>query len=93
VPSGTWILKSLRADRDVQIVAGRRQRALAHQSRRADGFDAATDIDTDRQDGALVGSLRADAAHVIVDQILKRGALLLVAVVRMLAMLLRSPER
>ena len=67
------------ADRDVEVVAGRRQRALAHQARRADGLDAAADVDADRQDGALVGGLRADAAHVVVDQVLKRRALLLVA--------------
>ena len=67
------------ADRDVEVVAGRRQRALAHQPRRADGLDAAADVDADGQDGALVGGLRADAAHVVVDQVLERGALLLVA--------------
>ena len=67
------------ADRDVEVVAGRRQRALAHQARRADGLDAAADVDADRQDGALVGGLRADAAHMVVDQVLKRRTLLLVA--------------
>ena len=50
-----------------------------HRSRRADGLDAAADIDADRQDGALVGGLRADPADMLVDQVLERGGLLLVA--------------
>ena len=67
------------ADRDVEIVAGRRQRALRHQPRRADGLDAAADVDADGQDGALVGGLRADPAHMVIDQVLERRALLLEA--------------
>ena len=71
--------KAFAADRDVEIVAGRRQRALRHQPRRADGLDAAADIDADGKDGALIGCLRADPAHMVVDQVLERRALLLVA--------------
>jgi hypothetical protein len=56
-----------------------RQRSLRHQPRRADGFYAATEIDADREDRALVGGLRADPADVVVDQVLERGALLLEA--------------
>ena len=48
-------------------------------ARRADGLDAAAEVDADGQDGALVGGLRADAAHVLVDQVLELRALLLVA--------------
>ena len=67
------------ADGDVEIGAGRRQRALRHQARRADGLDAAAEIDADRQDVALRRGLGADAAHVLVEQILEFGALALVA--------------
>jgi len=31
----------------------------------ADGLDAAADVDADGQDGALVGRLGADAAHMV----------------------------
>ena len=55
------------------------QRALRHQPRRADGLDAAAEIDADRQDVALRRGLRADAADVLVEQILEFGALALVA--------------
>ena len=54
-------------------------RALAHHARRADGLDAGAELDADRQDVALVGGLRADAAHVLVEQVLEFGALALVA--------------
>ena len=50
------------ADRDVEVLAGLRQRALRHQARRADGLDAGAEIDADRQDVALRRGLRADAA-------------------------------
>jgi hypothetical protein len=66
-------------DRQIEVVAGHRQCALRHRARRADGLDAAAEIDADRQDGALVGGLRADAAHMFVDQVLERRGLLLVA--------------
>src|SRR6266702_3208837 len=66
-------------DRGVEIVAGLRQRALRHAAWRADGLDAAADVDTDGQDGALVGRLGADAADVLVDQVLERRSQLLEA--------------
>src|SRR5258708_35942610 len=71
--------KALAADGDVEVVAGLRQRALRHQPRRANGLDTAAEIDADGQDRALVGGLRADPADVVVDQVLKRRALLLEA--------------
>ena len=75
VPSGIRILKKPSPrDREVEVVAGLRQRALRHAARRADGLDAAADVDADRQDGALVRGLRADAADVLVDQVLERRA-------------------
>jgi len=80
--------KTFAADRDVEVVAGCRQRALRHQPRRADGLDAAAEVDADGQNGALVRGLRADPAHVVIDQVLECRALLFVAGVRMLAMLL-----
>ena len=64
---------------DIERVAGLRQRALGHQPRRADGFDAGAELDADRQDVAVVGCLRADPLHVFVDQVLEFGALALEA--------------
>ena len=52
--------EAVAADGEVEVVAGRRQRALRHQPRRADGLDAAAEIDADRQDVALRRGLRAD---------------------------------
>ena len=71
--------ETVAADGDVERAAGLRQRALRHQPRRADGFDAGAEIDADGKDIALRRSLRADAADVIVQQILEFGALALVA--------------
>ena len=70
--------KSLAGDGEIEIVAGHRQRSLGHRSRRSDGLDAAADIDTHRQDGALIRGLGADPADMLVDQILEFGGLLLV---------------
>ena len=53
--------------------------ALAHHARRADGLHAGAELDAGRQDVALVGGLRADAADVLVQQVLELGALALVA--------------
>src|SRR5665647_2625444 len=64
---------------DVERGAGCRQRALRHQARRADGLDAAAEIDADRKRVALRRGLRADAADVLVQQILEFDALALVA--------------
>src|SRR5258708_39665482 len=71
--------KALAADGDVEVVAGLRQRARRHQPRGANGLDTAAEIDADGQARALVGGLRADPADVVVDQVLKRRALLLEA--------------
>jgi hypothetical protein len=67
--------------------------ALAHQARQPDGLDAAAEVDADGQDGALVGGLRADPAHMVVDQVLERGALFLVAGGAGSRCCWRSPER
>ncbi len=64
---------------DVERIAGLLQRALRHQARRADGLNAGAELDADRQDVALVGGLRADALHVLIEQVLKLGALALEA--------------
>ena len=55
-------------DRDVERIAGLRQRALRHQPRRADGFHAGAKLDADGENVALIGSLRADALHVLIKQ-------------------------
>src|SRR4030095_16718634 len=47
--------------------------------RRAGGAHTRADLDPDRQHGALVGGLRADAADLFVEQVLELGALLFVA--------------
>src|SRR5205823_4141107 len=60
--------EALAADRDVKIIAGGQQRALRHQARRADGLDAAAEVDADRQDVALRRGLRPDTADVFVEQ-------------------------
>src|ERR1051326_2408344 len=65
--------------REIERGAGRRQGALGHSPRRADGLDAQSQFDADRQDVALVRRLGADLAHVIVQQVLKLGALALVS--------------
>ena len=71
--------EAVAADRDVERAAGLLQRALRHQPRRADRLDAGAEIDADRQDVALRRGLRADAADVVVEQILEFDALALVA--------------
>ena len=80
MPSGISDLEeAFAADRDVEVVAGRRSVPCVISARRADGLDAAAEIDADRQDVALRRGLRADAADVLVEQILEFGALALVA--------------
>jgi hypothetical protein len=62
-------------DCDVERVAGLRERALRHQPWRADGFHARADFDADWQNVAVIGGLRADALDVLVNEVLKLGAL------------------
>ena len=62
-----------------KFLARRQQRALRHDARRADDFHAAAEIDADRQDVALGRCLGADAADVLVEQVLEFRTLLLVA--------------
>jgi hypothetical protein len=63
---------------DIEIFLRRQQRALTHDARGGDGLDARTDLDADRQDRALFRGLRADAADLLVEHVLKFGALALV---------------
>src|SRR5204863_2585990 len=71
--------KTFAADGDIEVLAGRQERALAHEPRRARSPHAAAEVDAHGQDVALRRGLRADAADMLVEQVLEFGTLALVA--------------